>query len=53
MAELVNPAPADVPCPHVLPAFAAAFIERVRPAGEQVPGSFQVWLAGFEKLVWF
>lgn len=53
VAELVNPAAPNVPRPHVLPTFTAAFIERVRPAGKQVPGSFQVWIASVEKVVWF
>jgi hypothetical protein len=53
VAELVNPAAANVPGTHVLPAFTAAFIECVRPARERMPGSFQVWIAGVEKVVWF
>ncbi|GIK40223.1 MAG: hypothetical protein BroJett011_40560 [Chloroflexota bacterium] len=53
MAELMNPAAADMPRSHVLPAFTAAFIERIRPTGERLPGSFQIGVAGFEKLMWF
>jgi hypothetical protein len=53
VAELVHPAPADVPGPHILPDLAKLFIERIGSAGEGLPGPFQVWLAGLEKFMWF